>query len=216
VRAVTETHFEKHGLVIVQVSQNQAAVCLDPQNQVFVVKNGGFVALAVQGSYKVLDVVDQTHLARSLTDKHTKTTLATTQDVLMNTKYVAATFLDIPANNTVVLQRGDTLYELPPGQHHITQANVKIRGAFTTGEVQMELIAEELYTRDQVPVMMRVYLRWELQQPLLLTRHGYDTPFDALQDKARSILTQILAHLDVSFFSILLCCTSLHIALFSC
>jgi hypothetical protein len=45
--------------------------------------------------------------------------------------------------------------------------------------------------------MMRVYLRWELQHPLLLTRHGYETPFDALQDKTRSILTQILAHLDV-------------------
>jgi hypothetical protein len=106
--------------------------------------------------------------------------------------------LDIPANNIVVLQRENQLFELGPGQHHITQANVKIRGAFTCGEVQHELTADDIYTRDQVPVMMRVYLRWELQHPLLLTRHGYDTPFDALQDKARSILTQILAHLDVS------------------
>lgn len=46
--------------------------------------------------------------------------------------------------------------------------------------------------------MMRVYLRWELQHPLLLTRHGYQTPFDALQDKTRSILTQVLGHLDYS------------------
>lgn len=40
-----------------------------------------------------------------------------------------------------------------------------------------------------------MYLRYELQRPLELARHGYRTPFDALQDKVRSILTQILAHL---------------------
>jgi hypothetical protein len=88
---VTETKFENHGLVIVQVSQNQAAVCQDPQNQIFVVKNGGFVALAVQGSYKVLDVVDQTHLGRAIIDKYTKTVLAVTQDVMMGKNFVAAT-----------------------------------------------------------------------------------------------------------------------------
>jgi hypothetical protein len=88
---VTETKFENHGLVIVQVSQNQAAVCQDPQNQIFVVKNSGFVALAVQGSYKVLDIVDQTHLSKALVDKYTKTVLAVTQDVMMSQKYVAAT-----------------------------------------------------------------------------------------------------------------------------
>jgi hypothetical protein len=136
--------------------------------QVFVVKNSGFVALAVEGSYKVLDVVDQTHLSKSIVDKYTKTVLAYSQDVLMAKKFVAATFLDIPANvrhsfrfliclllidynqqNVVVLQRENQLYELGAGQHHITQANVKIRGAFTRGEVQHELIADDIYTRDQ-------------------------------------------------------------------
>lgn len=42
----------KLGLSIVQVSQNQAAVCLDPQNQVFVVNDGGFVAVAQTGAYR--------------------------------------------------------------------------------------------------------------------------------------------------------------------
>lgn len=45
---------------------------------------------------------------------------------------------------------------------------------------------------------LRMYLRYELQRPLELARHGYRTPFDSLQDKTRSILTQILAHLDYS------------------
>lgn len=45
---------------------------------------------------------------------------------------------------------------------------------------------------------LKLYLRYELQEPMLLARHGYKTPFDALQDKTRSILTQIVAYLDYS------------------
>lgn len=51
---------------------------------------------------------------------------------------------------------------------------------------------------DQVPVYLRMFLRFQLLRPLALARHGYETPFDALQDKTRSILTQVLAHLDYS------------------
>lgn len=51
---------------------------------------------------------------------------------------------------------------------------------------------------DQVPVYLRMFLRFQLLRPLSLARHGYETPFDALQDKTRSILTQVLAHLDYS------------------
>jgi len=43
-----------------------------------------------------------------------------------------------------------------------------------------------------------MFLRFQLITPLALARHGYETPFDALQDKTRSILTQVLAHLDYS------------------
>lgn len=67
-RVVSETVIEFNGLTVVQVSQNQAAVVSDPQNQVFVIKNGGFVALALQGSYDVLSVVDQTHLSKRIID----------------------------------------------------------------------------------------------------------------------------------------------------
>ena len=55
-------------MTIVQVSQNQAAVIADPQNQIFVIKNSGFVALAIEGSYRVLEIVDQTHLPNQIKD----------------------------------------------------------------------------------------------------------------------------------------------------
>jgi regulator of protease activity HflC (stomatin/prohibitin superfamily) len=54
------------------------------------------------------------------------------------------------------------------------------------------------FTRDQVPVSLTIYLKWQLNEPLKLTTHGYNTPYDALRDKTQSILTQIVAHLDYS------------------
>lgn len=195
---VPEEGLQRLGLTIVQVSQNQAAVCLDPQARVFVVSDRGFVAMATTGAYKVLGLVDQTHLNEAVIDRYSKQVLGHTQSVRLPNKYVAATFLDIPANNVAILQRKNDLYQLGAGQHYLTTAGVSLRGFFTMGEVQIELECDNIYTRDQVPVWLRLYLRYELQQPLQLARHGYPTPFDALQDKARSILTQIVAHLDYS------------------
>lgn len=37
------------------------------------------------------------------------------------------------------------------------------------------------FTRDQVPVSLKIYLKWQLTEPLKLTTHGYHTPFDALK-----------------------------------
>jgi len=54
------------------------------------------------------------------------------------------------------------------------------------------------FTRDQVPVSLRIYLKWQLTEPLKLATHGYATPYEALRDKTQSILTQIVAHLDYS------------------
>jgi regulator of protease activity HflC (stomatin/prohibitin superfamily) len=50
------------------------------------------------------------------------------------------------------------------------------------------------FTRDQVPVSLKLYLKWQLEEPLKLATHGYETPYDALRDKTQSILTQIVAH----------------------
>ena len=72
---VSDTVIDFLGLTVVQVSQNQAAVISDPQNHVFVIKNSGFVGYAVEGAYRVLSVVDQTHLPNVIKDAVTGATL---------------------------------------------------------------------------------------------------------------------------------------------
>ncbi|CAK5279583.1 unnamed protein product [Mycena citricolor] len=203
---VSDTVIEFQGLTVVQVSQNQAAVVSDPQNQIFVVKNSGFVAFAVEGSWDCLGVTDMTHLEHVVVDKLTNVTLGWTHEVSMKSQigygstknYVVALFLNIPANNCAILQRGDELQLLGAGQSVITNPSVTLRGLYTLGENQLELPTKDIFTRDQVPVSLRLYLKWQLTEPLKLATHGYNTPYDALRDKTQSILTQIVSHLDYS------------------
>ncbi|KAF8553419.1 hypothetical protein OG21DRAFT_1497744 [Imleria badia] len=205
-QGLSDTAIEFKGLTVVQVSQNQAAVVSDPQNRIFVIKNSGFVAYAIEGTYNVLAIVDQTHLQTAISDHVTGSTLGWTHEVKMRSRvgtgrdqeYVVALFLNIPANNCAILQRGDDLELLPAGQHYITNPNVTLRGLYTLGENQLEMPTKDIFTRDQVPVGLRIYLKWQLIEPLKLTTHGYSTPYDALRDKTQSILTQIVAHLDYS------------------
>ncbi|KAI0059607.1 hypothetical protein BV25DRAFT_1828868 [Artomyces pyxidatus] len=202
---LSDTVITFQGLTIVQVSQNQAAIVSDPQNHIFVVKNSGFVAFAIDGSYDVLAIVDQTHLPNPIKDHVTKVVLGHTYEVTMSSPvgnqvqaYTVARFLDIPANNCAILQKGDDLELLPAGQHCITHPNVTLRGLYTLGENQFEMPTKDIFTRDQVPVGLTLYLKWQLTEPLKLATHGYETPYDALRDKTQSILTQIVAHLDYS------------------
>lgn len=123
--------------------------------------------------------------------------------------------LDIPANNCAILQSGNDLELLSAGQHCITHPNVTLRGLYTLGENQFEMPTKDMcvllplllliplatydlgqnrFTRDQVPVSLKLYLKWQLEEPLKLATHGYETPYDALRDKTQSILTQIVAH----------------------
>lgn len=96
---MSDTVIDFQGLTVVQVSQNQAAVVSDPQNHVFVIKNSGFVAYAIEGTYDVLSIVDQTHLPNVVKDKLTGVTLGSTHEVKMNSsvggkqkkEYVVAT-----------------------------------------------------------------------------------------------------------------------------
>ncbi|KAG8935796.1 hypothetical protein FRC03_005245 [Tulasnella sp. 419] len=204
-REVSDAVIEFNGLTVVQVSQNQAAVISDPQNKIFVIKNGGFAAVALQGSYDVLSVVDQTHLPNVIRDQTTGAILGYSHEVTMSSNvggtkqdYVVALFLDIPANNCAILQKGDEMEILSAGQHYITNPNITLRKLFTRGECQTEMPTKDIFTRDQVPVSLTIYLKWQLMEPLKLTTHGYDTPYEALRDKAQSILTQIMSHLDYS------------------
>lgn len=205
---LSDTVITFQGLTVVQVSQNQAAVISDPQNHIFVLKNAGFVAYGIAGSYDVLAIVDQTHLPNVIKDHVTGAVLGRCHEVRMSSNtgpadsaakgYVVALFLDIPANNCAILQSGNDLELLPAGQHCITHPNVTLRGLYTLGENQFEMPTKDIFTRDQVPVSLTLYLKWQLEEPLKLATHGYETPYDALRDKTQSILTQIVAHLDYS------------------
>ncbi|KAH9991862.1 hypothetical protein BJV77DRAFT_1004826 [Russula vinacea] len=206
-RGLSDTVIDFQGLTVVQVSQNQAAVVSDPQNHIFILKNAGFVAYGITGSYNVLAIVDQTHLPHAIKDHVTGSILGRSYEVRMTStspvtnaaeSYVVALFLDIPANNCAILQSGNDLELLPAGQHCITHPNVTLRGLYTLGENQFEMPTKDIYTRDQVPVSLKLYLKWQLEEPLKLATHGYETPYDALRDKTQSILTQIVAHLDYS------------------
>ncbi|THH00117.1 hypothetical protein EW026_g2372 [Hermanssonia centrifuga] len=225
-KGLSDTVISFRGLTVVQVSQNQvllmivsflhlvltvplsnkAAVVSDPQNHIFVIKNAGFVAYAIEGSYNVLAIVDQTHLRTPVKDHITGAILGWTDEVTMQSstadgtkkEYVVALFLNIPANNCAILQKGDDLQLLPAGQHYITNPNVTLRGLYTLGENQKEMPTKDIFTRDQVPVSLTIYLKWQLTEPMKLATHGYHTPYDALRDKTQSILTQIVAHLDYS------------------
>jgi hypothetical protein len=102
------------------VDKADVSPATDPQNRVFVVNEGGFVAMATSGAYRLLALVDQTHLEKKITDRYSKQVLGHTQTVKLPGGYVAATFLDIPANNVVILQRKDEMYVLGAGQHYLT------------------------------------------------------------------------------------------------
>lgn len=205
-QGLSDTVISFQGFTAVQVSQNQAAVVSDPQNQIFVIKNSGFVAYAAEGSYDVLAIIDQTHLAHKVVDRTTGSILGWKEEVTMPSalsggekkEYVVALFFNIPASNCAILQKGDDLELLPAGQHYITNPNVTLRGMYTLGENQKEMPTKDIFTRDQVPVSLTIYLKWQLTEPLKLATHGYNTPYDALRDKTQSILTQIVAHLDYS------------------
>lgn len=81
---MSDTVISFQGLTVVQVSQNQAAVISDPQNHIFVLKNSGFVAYGIAGSYDVLAIVDQTHLPHLIKDHVTGQILGRSLEVRMS------------------------------------------------------------------------------------------------------------------------------------
>jgi hypothetical protein len=100
---ISDTVIEFRGLTVVQVSQNQAAVISDPQNHVFVIKNSGFVAFAIEGTYDVLSVVDMTHLPTLVKEPSTGVTLGWTHEVKMMSKIGTSTKDYVMATLFVIL-----------------------------------------------------------------------------------------------------------------
>ena len=83
---MSDTVVNFQGLTVVQVAQNQAAVVSDPQNHIFVLKNAGFVAYGIAGSYDVLAIVDQTHLPNAIKDHVTGSVLGRSLEVRMSSR----------------------------------------------------------------------------------------------------------------------------------
>ncbi|KAI9441162.1 hypothetical protein BJY52DRAFT_1229351 [Lactarius psammicola] len=85
---------------------------------------------------------------------------------------------------------GNDFKLLSSGQYYITRPNVTLRGLYTLSENRFEVQIKDIFTRDQVPVILKVYLKCQLKEPVKLATHEYGTPYDVLRDKAQSILTQ--------------------------
>ncbi|KAI9364373.1 hypothetical protein DFJ73DRAFT_809060 [Zopfochytrium polystomum] len=199
------------GLTTVLVGQSEAAVVLDPSNRVFIVRNSGFAAYGAQGRFRVVAIVDTLNLGNEHAyyednDRTNGRILGWKRDVTITiksesgpTQITLATFFLVPANNTLILQRGNELMVLKAGQHVITNPNTSFRGFLTLGERQTTFKTQPAYTVEGVPVILRVNLRYQIQDPLLLTAH-YDGPLQALSNPAQSAVNSVVSRLSYQQF----------------
>ncbi|KAH9160062.1 hypothetical protein EDB89DRAFT_1915237 [Lactarius sanguifluus] len=141
-------------------ADNQAAVISDQQNHVFVLKNSGFVAYGVTGSYDVLAIVDQTHFPHAIKDCVSGAILGHSFEVRMTSAMSPRKFVNQGLCRCVI--SGNYLELLPAGQHCISHPNIMLRRLYTVGEC----------TRNQVPMSLTLYLKRELEEPFKLAAHG--------------------------------------------
>lgn len=185
-------------------------VCLDPSNQVFIVRNGGFAAFGSSGSYKVVEIVDTLNLGEKYAVMETDTNdNENTSRVLGYKKEVKhsvniggrsqsitiATFFNVPAQNTVVIQNGGHLKSLSAGQHVITNPRATFRGFFTLGERQKSFRTQPAYTLEGVPVVLHVNLRYRVVDAIELTK-SYENAFQALKNPAQSAVNAVVSRLS--------------------
>lgn len=194
------------GLTFAQVGQSEAMVCLDPSNQVFIVRNGGFAAYGVNGNYKVVEVVDTLNLGQQYAvyerenDEGDQTRiLGYKKEVTLPNQNTIATFFNVPAQNTVVIQNGGHLKALAAGQHVITNPRATFRGFFTLGERQRSFWTQPAYTLEGVPVVLHVNLRYRVVDAIQLTK-SYETPFQALKNPAQSAVNAVVSRLSYQQF----------------
>ncbi|RKO88043.1 hypothetical protein BDK51DRAFT_35245, partial [Blyttiomyces helicus] len=178
---------------------------------VFVIRNGGFVAYGAEGRFKVLAVVDTLDLGDDCAFKEVGThrilgwkkdvhsTVQTGPRAADQVKVTVATFFNVPANNVVILQRGNALILLPAGQHVITNPNTTFRGFFSLGERQIKFKTQPAYTVEGVPVILNVNLRYRVFDPLALTSH-YDDPFQALANPCQVSVNAVVSRLSYQQF----------------
>lgn len=108
---MSESLITFQGLTVVQVSRNQVAVISDPQNHVFVLKNSGFVAYGIDGSYDVLAIVDPTRLPHVVKDHVTGSILGRSLKIWKSSNRYAGIG---PANSVINDYVVALLYVLAP------------------------------------------------------------------------------------------------------
>ncbi|KAF2231600.1 hypothetical protein EV356DRAFT_416396, partial [Viridothelium virens] len=204
---------EVNGLTFAQVGQSEAMVCLDPQNQVFIVRNGGFAAYGSNGTYKVVEIVDTLNLGEEYAIRESDTDNDGSTRVLgykkeirhrvsvgSNQKHVTiATFFNVPAQNTVVIQNAGHLKAFGAGQHVITNPRCTFRGFFTFGERQKAFRTQPAYTLEGVPVVLHVNLRYRVVNAIELTK-SYESAFQALKNPAQSAVNAVVSRLSYQQF----------------
>ncbi|ORY87919.1 hypothetical protein BCR37DRAFT_375881 [Protomyces lactucae-debilis] len=203
-----------NGLTFAQVGQSEAMVCLDPQNQVFVVRNGGFASYGHSGTYKVIEIVDTLNLGEEYAVRETDLSEDESMGRLLGYKkevrhnvmvgdktqsVTIATFFNVPAQNTVVIQNGGHLKAFGAGQHVITNPKCTFRGFFTLGERQKSFRTQPAYTLEGVPVVLHVNLRYRVVDAIELTK-SYETAFQALKNPAQSAVNAVVSRLSYQQF----------------
>jgi len=194
--------FEFMGLTAAQVGQSGALVVEDPENRVFVIRNGGFVAYGSRGRFRILAVVDTLALGEECAVREnlnkTGRVLGWKREVKRQ-NVVVATFLNIPANNVAIVQRGNDLLLLKAGQHVITDPSTTFRAFYSLGERQVQIKTQPAYTIEGVPVVLNVNLRYRVEDPLILTRN-YDDAFAALANPAQTAVNSVVSRLSYQQF----------------
>ncbi|KAI9348961.1 hypothetical protein DFJ73DRAFT_934580 [Zopfochytrium polystomum] len=197
------------GLTTVMVGQSEAAVVLDPSNRVFIVRNSGFAAFGAQGRFRVVAIVDTLNLGDKhahYEDKDRKSgrILGWKRDVTITiksdagpTQVTLATFFLVPANNTLILQRGNELMVLKAGQHVITNPNTSFRGFLTLGERQTTFKTQPAYplSNPAQSAVNSVVSRLSYQQFMRAKSIGGDVPDHHLETWLESFKTECLRDL---------------------
>ncbi|KAI9008039.1 hypothetical protein BC832DRAFT_591291 [Gaertneriomyces semiglobifer] len=187
------------GLTMAQVGQSSALVVEDPENRIFVIKNGGFAVYAPNGRFRVLAVVDTLDLGKTcaITESDGRV-LGWLKDIHHNNVRVA-TFLNVPANNIAVVQKGNTMLALPAGQHVLLNMGTTFRQFYTLGERQAMIKTQPAYTLEGVPVLLTLNLRYRVVDPILLTA-SYDSAIQALKNPAQIAVNGVVSRLSYQQF----------------
>ncbi|KAJ3035233.1 hypothetical protein HDV00_004141 [Rhizophlyctis rosea] len=188
------------GFTSAQVGQSGALVVEDPENRIFVIRNGGFAAFGAHGRFRVLASVDTLNLGEdcAVYEPENRRLLGFRKEIRSG-NVVVATFLNVPANNVAIVQQGNDLMVLEAGQHVITNPKTTFRRFYSLGERQVQIQTKPSYTVEGVPVILHVNLRYRVVDPLLLTRN-YDDPFQALANPAQTAVNSVVARLRYQQF----------------